>query len=268
MANSSISPLALLRAELIKLKHSPVWYILLLGILLTASGVFLGHLMDAHNMVKLNIDPWQRYFKVSLAIFNLFIVVPYLLLLVSSTVFIEQRADAWKYLYALPSGRGVFYTTKLVLILLLYLFSLAMLIVGLVLSGYFLNLFLPEYEFTYYQPDLLNLIKIMRHFFIASLGVIAWQYWLSLRFKNILVPLGIGVFGFVLGIIMSATGQKIALYLPYALPMIVKDMDMFRNEYIAPSFINGLNNVELHSIAFFLVFGLLGYWSENKREVV
>ncbi len=268
MANSSISPVALFRAELIKLKHSPVWYILLLGIILTAAGVFIGHLMDAHNMVKLNIDPWQRYFSAALSIFNLFIVVPYLVLLVSATIFIEQRANAWKYLYTLPPGRGVIYTTKLALITLLYFFSLAMLIAAMVLSGYLLNFFRPEYEFTYYQPDLLVLAQNMGHFFLASLGLIAWQYWLSLRFKNILVPLGIGVFGFVFGIIMSVTGQKIALYLPYSLPMIVKDMDMFRNDHVAPSLINSLNNVELHSFALFLIFGLLGYWSEKKREVV
>lgn len=268
MANSSISPIALFRAELIKLKHSPVWYILLLGIVLTASGVFLGHLLDAHNMVKLNMDPWQRYFRASLAIFNLFIVVPYLLLMVSATVFIEQRANAWKYLYTLPPSRGMFFFTKLALIALLYLFSLAMLVTGLVLSGYWLNFFRPEYEFIYYQPNLLALAQNMGHFFIASLGLIAWQYWLSLRFKNILVPLGIGVFGFVLGIIMSVTGQKIALYLPYALPMIVKDLDMFKNDHVAPSLINSLNNVELHSIALFLLFGLLGYWRERHREVV
>lgn len=268
MNKASSSFPALLRAEVIKLKRSPVWYILLLGIFLTTSGVFFAHLWDTHNMVKLNFDPWERYFQASLAIFNLFIVVPYLVLLVSAVIFIEQRANAWKYLYTLPPSRAAFFFVKLVLIVGLYTFSFFVLLMGLVASGYWLNLFRPEYEFYYYTPDLLYLSQEFGHFLIASLGLMAWQYWISLRFKNILAPLGIGVLGFVFGIIMSVTGQKIALYLPYSLPMIVRDFDMFRNEHIVPSFINGLSNVELHSIVYFVIFTVLGLIWERKREVV
>lgn len=259
--------LPLFRSEIIKFKRSPVWYLLALCTLLTATGVFMGHLLDAHNVVKLNVDPWERYFDATLAIFNLFIVVPYTVLLVSALIFIEQRANAWKYLYTLPYQRGQFYITKWLTMVFLYLCSIAILMCGVVLSAYLLNTFRPEYEFNYYQPDVGYLLSEMRHFFLASLGLISWQYWLSLRFKNILVPLGIGVFGFVLGIIMSVTGQKLALHLPYSLPMIVRDFDMFRNEYIQESAIPGLINVEMHSLIIALFFLLLGYWQEQRRQV-
>lgn len=263
--NSYIFPV--FRAELIKLRRSPVWYILALCILLTAIGVFVAHLMDAHNMVRLNYDPWQRYFRASTAIFNLFISVPYVVLLVSAVVFIEQRASAWKYLYTLPKTRGQLYFSKLTMILFLYLFSIVMLVLGLVLSGYVLDFFRPEYEFNYYSPDFSELGKQFGHFFIGSLGLMAWQYWLSLQFKNILVPLGLGVLGFVFALIMSVTGQTLTLYIPYAIPMIVQDLDMFRSEYITDSFIPGLKNVELYSLLYFLIFSLLGYWIERRRNV-
>lgn len=259
--------LPLFRSELIKLKRSPAWYLLALCTLLTATGVFMGHLLDAHQVVKIDVDPWERYFDATLAIFNLFIVVPYTVMLVSALIFIEQRANAWKYLYTLPHQRGQFYLTKWLTIVFLYLCSIAILMLGVVLSAYLLNVLRPEYEFAYYQPDIGYLLSEMQHFFLASLGLISWQYWLSLRFRNILVPLGIGVFGFVLGIIMSVTGQKLALYLPYSLPMIVRDFDMFRNEYIQDSGIPGLINVELHSLVFALFFLLLGYWQEQGRQV-
>ncbi|MEL6834431.1 MAG: ABC transporter permease [Bacteroidota bacterium] len=259
--------LPLFSSEIIKLKRSAVWYILLLGVALTATGVFIGHLLDAHNMVKINIDPWDRYFRAALAIFNLFIVVPYTVLLVSAVIFVEQRANAWKYLYTLPFSRGRFFLTKWVLVALLYLVSILFLLTGVVLSGYLLDILRPEYEFIYYRPQFAYLLQEMGHFFLASLGLIGFQYWLSLRFRNILIPLGIGVFGFVFGIIMSVTSQKLALYLPYSLPMIVRDFDMFRNEHIQDSFISGLNNVEVHSILIGLAFLLLGYWQERNRKV-
>ena len=259
--------LPLFRSEVIKLKRSAVWYILLLGVALTATGVFIGHLLDAHNMVKINADPWDRYFRAALAIFNLFIVVPYTVLLVSAVIFVEQRANAWKYLYTLPYSRGQFYFTKWILVAILYLASIFFLLAGVVLSGYLLDVFRPEYEFAYYHPQYTFLLREMGHFFMASLGLVSFQYWLSLRFRNILVPLGIGVFGFVFGIIMSVTGQKLALYLPYSLPMIVRDFDMFRNEHIQDSFISGLNNVEVNSILIGIVFLLLGYWQERRRKV-
>lgn len=259
--------LPLLRSEIIKLKRSPTWYLLALVILLTTAGVFLGHLFDAHNMARLNTDPWQRYFRASFAIFNLFIVVPYTVLLVTSVVYVEQRANAWKYLYSQPYTRGRFYFTKWTGLVLLYLFSALVLLLGVVLSGHLLNVFRPEYEFTYYHPEYSFLIQEMWHFFVASLGLISWQYWLSLRFQNILVPLGVGVFGFVFGIIISVTGQKLALFLPYSLPMIVRDFDMFRNEHIQDSFITGLNNVEIHSLLICILFLALGYWQERRRMV-
>lgn len=259
--------LPLFRSELIKLKRSPAWYLLALGMVLTAAGVFLGHLLDAHHVVRLNVDPWERYFDATLAIFNLFIVVPYTVLLVSALIFIEQRANAWKFLYTLPYQRGRFYFTKWMMIISLYLFSVVLLLFGVVLSAYLLNIFRPEYEFTYYSPKVGYLLGEMWHFFLASLGLISWQYWISLQFRNILVPLGIGVFGFVLGIIMSVTGQQLALYLPYSLPMIIRDFDMFRNEYIADSMIPGLVNVELHSIIIAVIFLALGYWQEQRKQI-
>ncbi len=259
--------LPLFRSEIIKLKSSPVWYILMLGMILTATGVFIGHLLDVHNMVRINVDPWERYFRAALAIFNLFIVVPYTVLLVSAVIFVEQRANAWKYLYTLPHSRGKFYFTKWTLVAFLYVLSIFFLLTGVVLSGYWLDILRPEYEFVYHQPQFGYLLQEMGHVFVASLGVISFQYWLSLRFRNILVPLGVGVFGFVFGIIMSVTGQKLALYLPYSLPMIVRDFDMFRNEHIQDSFITGLNNVELHSILMAALFLILGYWQERSRKV-
>lgn len=267
MSKTASYTVPLFQTELIKLKRSPTWYILVLGIVLAAAGVFLGHLLDAHHTVKIGVDPWQRYFSASLAIFNLFIVVPYTVLLVSSVVFVEQRADAWKYIYTQPYSRGRLYFTKWGTLLILYLFSIVMLLLGVVISAYVLNMYRPEYEFTYYTPDVWYLLEQMGHFFLASLGLISWQYWLSLRFRNILIPLGIGVFGFVFGIIISVTGQKLATLMPYALPMVVRDFDMFRNDHIQDSFITGLNNVEVHSIILAVIFLGLGYWQERKKKI-
>lgn len=266
-AKTSQFPFPLLRSELIKLKRSPTWYLLVLGTLLTTTGVFVGHLLDTYNIVRLNFDPWDRYFRASFAIFNLFIIVPYTILLVGSVIYIEQRANAWKYLYSQPYTRGRFYFTKWFWIIVLFFVSALVLLSSIIFSAYVLNIFRPEYEFVYYQPQLSYLFGEMGHFFVASLGLISWQYWISLRFQNILIPLGIGVFGFVFGIIISVTSQKLALFLPYSLPMIVRDFDMFSNEHMQDSFIPGLNNVEVHSLIITIFFLALGYWQEHRRMV-
>ena len=50
--------------------------------------------------------------------------------------------------------------------------------------------------------------------FVASLGIVGIQFWLSFRFKNFIVPLGIGMTLVIVGLIASRAPE--AIYFPYA----------------------------------------------------
>jgi hypothetical protein len=197
----------------------------------------------------------------------LFLIAPFLVLFVSATTYIEQQANAWKYLYTLPYQRGQLFFAKLFSIIVLLLVSIALMLIAVVLSAYLLNIFKPAYEFTYYTPELLEMSTGLMHSAVGCLGIIGWQYLLSLRFKNFLIPLGIGILGFITSLILSLTSSKIVLYFPYSYPMLVKDYDMFRNEHIVEDYFLVFNNIESYSLLWFLACVLLAYLHERRKNI-
>jgi len=257
-----------INAEIKKLKSTPIIYLVLFCCLFISVIIIIAHSLDINSTARLNTDPWKRLFAAGLSIYSFFVINPFVVLLVSAVMYVEQRADAWKLLYTLPVGRGSIYFSKLLVIIGITIGCSLVLVLFLVLSGYFINLFYPEIEVVYYQPDILALFKKIFHTIVALLGVIGLQYFLSLWFKNFLVPLSLGVVGFILGFIVTTTNSKIALCIPFTFPMIVKDYGMFRNDKVAYVFGDWLTNVELYSIIFFVVFVALGYFYETRRNVV
>ena len=267
MSNIFIKAQSQLSIEWLKLKSTPGLYLALTCGLLISFLVFITHLMEVHSLTSFGVNPWRRYFTRGLAIFSLFVSVPFVLLLVSAVVNVERQANAWKYLYTLPIRRGNIYFSKLVVLLLLLALSLFLLVFGLVLSGYVLDSIHPEFELAFYQPDLWELGANAVHTWLSLLGLVGLQYFLSLRFQHFLLPLGLGILGYVFGLILAVTQNTVALYCPFSYPMLVQDFGMFRIEIRASAGFAGLNNIELYSLGFFLFFVLLGWIWENRRSV-
>ncbi len=253
--------------EWIKLKSTPGLYLALGSGFLISVLVFVAHLLEVHSLSAFGVDPWSRYFTRGIAIFSLFVSVPLTLLLVSAVVYIERQANAWKYLYTLPTRRGSIYFSKLVTLLLLMALTLFLLALGLLLSAYVLDSVHPEFELAFYQPNLKELGINALHTWLSLLGVIGIQYFLSLRSSHFLLPIGLGILGYVFGLILPITQKSVALYCPYSYPMLVQDFGMFKNELRASTAFGSLNNIELYSLGFFFFFVLLGLFWESRRSV-
>jgi len=253
-------------AEFYKLKSTPVIYLVGLCCAFVLSIVIVAHSMDV-NSVALDADPWRRCFNAGLGIFSFFVMGPFIILLVTAMIYIEQRANAWKLLYTMPVSRGNIYFSKLLVMIFIIMFSLLLLVFCLVGVGYFLDTYLPELEFNYYPPPVLEALQNIGHNLIASLGILGLQYFLCLWFRNFLIPLSIGIIGVVLGFILITTNTDLVLYLPFSYPMGVKDYGMFRSDKIELILGDWLTNVELYSLLYFLFFITLGYFYERWRNV-
>lgn len=257
-----------LSAEIRKLKSTPVLYLVLFCAAFIITIVCLAHAMDVHAMARLNTNPWKRYFNGSIAVFSIFVISPFIVLLVSSVLYVEQKASAWKYLYTMPTGRGNIYMSKLLVICLILFSSALLLVFGLLLSAYALDYIYPEHEFRYYTPDVWNWLKILSRVLVAALGVVGLQYFLSTVFKHFLAPLGLGILGYILGFILSSFKTKIALFLPFTYPMLVHDFGAFSATQRTTIGDTWLTNVELYSLICFVVFVGLGFFYEKRRNVV
>lgn len=255
-------------AEFLKLKGTYVWWLFALVIGFIAFIIFMGHYVDVNSIARFGIDPWKRISMAGQAIFSMFIIGLYVTLLTGAGSFIENKASGWKLLFAYPKRRSsIFYTKLITYLLILILLSISLSII-LYLVGQLLDLLRPEYEIAYYAFDIKAFLSSLMHSLISVLGVLGIHYFLSLAFKNFIIPVGIGVVGFILGLILSTMNTPNALYCPYSYPMVVKDFDMFRIDNIGIQSYGFLNSVEVNSILIFIVFVVLANIMMARKNVV
>ena len=258
----------ILLAESLKLKSTPVIYMGVLAGLFIAFLAFMSRATDVHSLAWFGGNPWDKYAMRGIGTYALFILCPFAILLVHSVVFVERQARSWKYLYTMPTSRGAIYFSKILMIVAVLIVSVFWMMIGTVLSGYLLDLFFPELELSYYSPNVNELLKMVFRFIGGALGVIGIQYFLSLVFKHFLIPLGIGMLGYITGLILSVADLSITIYFPYAYPMIGKDYGMFESPKIEPVLFDWLTNVELYSMIYFVIFVTLGFVYESNRQVM
>lgn len=254
-------------AELTKLKYAPIFWLCLLVVLFVNGVVFAASFLDSNGVIQLGKNPWSLHMRACLGIFGVFMFTPFVVMLISTAVFIENHAKGWKYLYATPRVRTSIFYAKLISIL----FTIVLVILGVIavnlLTGYILDFILPELEFRHYSMRLFAFLPSYVHVFISLLGVIGIQYFISLRFKGFLIPMSFGIIAYIMGFIIGTTNKPFVLYSPYSYPSIVKDYQMFTIDKIGVNHDYWLSNVEIYSIIIFVVFVGLANILEVRKNV-
>ena len=255
-------------AEFFKIKHTPVPWLVLIGGIITSLLVLFKFVINPYRDIGLNSSPWPNFYEFSLNLVSLFLLPLFVVLLVSFITSIEERSNTWKYLYFLPFSKGYIYFSKLLTIVLLLFCTVLIYHCSVLVTGYILDLLVPEFEFRYYQPDWWGMGKQMIHLFISLLGILGFQYWLTMQHKPFLVPIGIGILGFIIGFVLLIMNHSIGSYFPFTYPMHVNASFVNGRNTLNPKILGGLGQLEWHSIAYFLFFTLLGYVQERSRNVV
>lgn len=254
-------------AEFTKLKYAPIFSLIVFSLFVICAIVFFASYMGVHDSVKMGQNPWPRNLNASLAIYSIFILIPFIVMFVSTGVFVENQARGWKFIYATPNVRSSIFYSKL-FSFLIGIFMLGIIIIILtVITTYFADFLLPEYEFRFYKPDIKLILEGFVHAFISILGVIGIQYFISLRVKGFLIPMSFGVLMFIVGFIVSTIDKPLVLYSPYSYPGIVKDHSMFTIGKIGVTHDHWLSNVEVYSILIFICFVGLANILEVRKNV-
>ncbi len=257
----------ILQTEWIKIKSTPFLYLIFMASCVMPFFILVPIFVDAYNMVDLNRNPWSLHFTGVFAIFSVFVVTPLIIMMASTCDYVEHQAKANKYRYCTPVSRSQFYFGKSLFLVLMTLLSFLMLPFFAILAGYIVNLFLPEYEYTFYSPELWSRIHFLKRIFLASLGIIGIQYFLTTYFKHVIIPLGIGIIGYIISFILSALNSPLSLWMPYDYPLIVNDLKMFKNDQNEAMIGDILSKVELLSILVFIIFLFLGWLIERNRNI-
>lgn len=256
-----------IQAEFTKLKYPPIIWLICATVISISVLIYFAHYHDIESVSTIGKNPWLKIWGAGIGLFSIFMKVPFLVLLISAAIFIENQNNTWKYQYSAPVSRSKILMIKLCSLFILIILTYVIYAVSILGVAYLLNFLRPETEFSYYPIAFNEFASRALLTVINSLGIIAIQFFLSLRFKGFLVPAAIGIVAFIIALIVGITNTPISQYFPYAYPLIGQDFNMFTIDRIGIIDWGWINSVQVLSIITFIVFIVLSLSMEKNRKV-
>ena len=204
-----------LLAETYKLRRTPILWLSLIGGAFVSLLIFCLYFFKVEELAKPDQNPWLMYVNISVTLISTLLLTPYVVMATATVHYPEHHSNTWKYLYTLPLAKHHFYFSKLTITLLLTALTYLIFLLTALLGGWVLGYTHPEYGFFDYRPPFGELINILIFSYISCLGMVALHFWLSIRWKSFITPVGIGLLGFILAVIVTGK-TKLALYFPYS----------------------------------------------------
>ncbi len=240
-----------LHSEWLKTKKTIASTLTLIGGFFIPLIFLLGFLMRRESINDYSVDIWETH------IIKLWenmgpLLLPLSIILISSLISqLEYRNNTWKQLHTTPQTYTTIFFAKFSVIMLMIIKLFIFFIIGTFVSAIIPSLLITEHLPNQTFP-ITFFIKENIKVFVACLPIIALQYFISLQFKNFIVPIGIGILG-LLGSLMGMSWKYI-YFSPYSSASLVTLK------------LNKDSNVYVLAIFYFLVISLIGYISYIRRK--
>lgn len=249
-----------LRTEILKTKRSAAFWVCFLGSGFIPAIFTLMYSFNSQKLVqKMKVRPWESHFLNGWLVFSAFLLPVFVIIVCSQIVQIEYKNNTWKQVFASPQSVGDIFFSKYSTILLMIIFLFVMFNIFMFGSGILANFIHKEYSFLSSSMQFDVLLKMNLKTFVSVLGIIAFQYCLSLRIKNFIVPIAIGL-GLLITGIMIMQWEHIYKY-PYAFPILT--FISMGGQGLKGKL---LLNHELNSIGYFATFTLLAFLDMRYRK--
>ena len=256
---------ATLRAEILKAKNSfAVWLTVLGTIGNMVIFFFLNWFNLGHHDFTKEKTAWEvfilnNYDGIAFMMLPLFVII-----LATILNFMEHRSGTWTMLMGLPESRANIYLSKLIFGLLLFITAHLIFIIGIFLTGILTDLLRAEYAMPLFDFPLMLVSSLAIKTFISILALFALHLWISLRFKNFIIPLTLGILGFVLTSILSPSFPYQWLN-PYAYPICYMPL---HHGLIDNPHLGFWNLHDMMSVFWSLVFTCLGVVGVKRMAFV
>jgi lantibiotic transport system permease protein len=210
-----------LRSELLKTRRTSSVYLTLLVATLMPLLYFFDYATDATDAAVLKSDPWQLFFLEGWKALN-FVLLPWYVILVCTLVpQIEHRNHTWKQVLASPQPTSHVFFAKFLrvqgLIGLFFLMHNALML----FAATSLHFITPELPFLDHPFDVREWLWMNAKTYIAILPISVLQFWMGMRFKNFVTPIGIGLgLWFAGGMLVYEIHWAGANLFPYAYPQL------------------------------------------------
>ncbi len=242
------------QGEWLKKKRSLASWLVVVGSFFTPAIVIVARLVnhDGLSQIYSADDFWTQHWKnlwESVAIFFL----PMGAILATSLITqLEFKNNAWKQVHALPISLATIYFSKLAVVILMMaeffvLFNIAIYLSAIVPYALVSGVPYPTTPIPYWEflnEDLL--------YFVDCLPIVAAQYMISLRFKNFLVPIGVGFLAWVGA--LASLPWKFGFVIPYSYCILNYLKDDTRGKAAIP-----IVDIHVMAIGYFFLFTAIGF---------
>ena len=249
-----------IQSEWLKHRRSAAW------LLVAGGGLFIPALIIAVRILRpaglpalyRSADFWERLWVQSWESMSIFIMPLVIMLCASMVAQLEYRNNTWKQVHASPQPLAAVFLAKLSIVLtlvfaLLFCFTCGIFLAGIVPAMVFSHVDAPAGSIPFRHFLQQNII-----YFIDALPIVGLQYLLSLKFRNFMVPLGIGM-----AIWIVAVGGLVWEY-NYLIPYAYAVIDYTRT---VPSRVSHALPAPAYvfALGYFALFTVAGYVSYATR---
>src|SRR5688500_11790220 len=242
------------QSEWLKTKRSLAFWMVVIGGFFTPSIVIVARLINYDKLPALYSaeDFWNLLWKNSWESMAIFFLPLGAILSTSLITQIEYKNNTWKQLHTLPLSYTTIFFAKLAVVVVLMLQFFVLFNIGIYLAAVVPYLLVSG---TPYPPQPLPYLHFASEnllYFVDTLPIVALQYLIALRFKNFLVPVGLG-FVFWVGALAALT-WKFGYVVPYTYPMYNYLKAGVQTKAILPDV-----NIHLFAIGYFIVITAVSY---------
>jgi lantibiotic transport system permease protein len=246
-----------LRTEVIKMKNTlGVWTALIFPLFV----VFM-NFMIYHNRPKAllggEINPWIFISRNAVSVYSILFLPLFIAVITFYINYNEHKSNAWRQIYALPIPKGSVYTAKLFMSFMIICSSMLFFYLINYASIIILKSLHPEIPFDKYIYDSIIWITFVK-ITLASAGILAIQFVISILFGNFIYPLGFGLLATFAGAFLMQW-EKI-IYYPYAYPFQAA-LDMMKGNYTV------FNQNIIFSLLALIFFAVSGYVIHFKLRI-
>ncbi|MHA4844860.1 ABC transporter permease [Flavitalea antarctica] len=251
-----MSLLISLRSELLKTKRTAAFYFTLAGAAIVPVTYLFNVAIDGISETK--NDPFNAVFKLA-GEMNALVFFPWFVILICTLMpQIEYKNNTWKQVFASPQAKATVFLSKFLGIHVLFIVFLLVHHLLMFIAVVATHFIMPELDILNQPLDVHKIVVNNANIYITVLAIAAIQFWLGLRFKNFIVPIGIGLALWFAGTFMVFELQSVySKYFPYS----------FQIYSMMPKLRPQINQVEWTSLGYSITFLVLGFIDFNRRRI-
>lgn len=245
------------RSEILKTKRTASYYLMLV-----AAGfipfIFLLNICISGMPADLSKDPLNAMFKAGFQMTGFAIFPMFVILIGTLLPQIEYRNNTWKQVLASPQTKLNVFMAKFLNIHMLIMVFLVANHLFIFLVAIVAHFIAPALHVLDQPLDGYTLLAKSVNAYITLLAVSSIQFWMGLRFKNFIVPVGIGLACWFAGSLMVLESHSsYANYFPYS-------FHVFSN---FPEYKSQLTAIQWTSPGYAVLFLIIGFLDFRRRRM-